>query len=351
MPQGDYFSGLQAMFSNPELRQALEQRVLESLTPPKRNPLGDALRAGGTALMSTPGNFLTGAAAATGPAAQAYSDANKRDPGSTKSALELIDNLVNMGKAESTYDAKMAENARKSAFDDRSLNIKDVLAIIAQQKANTADLDVEGKNRYREGQVDIGQQNAGTNAQKANTADLDVEGKNRYREGQVDIGQRNADTNAQKANANDRNVDSNIATRSGQLAVSQRNADTTRMNTESSIDYRKRMATDRETRTRQDQDNINKGLSRHQSDPDSIYTKVEDTIQRERTRVMKMRESLPPEDFQQELEKYKAWESRFIGGLEPRIQQKYEERNRIQPSAPAAPVDAGNPLGLKLPGS
>ena len=195
-------SQLQTLFSNPEIQAAMEKRVLESLMPTKTSPWAAALRAGGTALATTPGNFLQGLAAATGPAAEAHAAAKAPDKNASIAAMKMLDDMVNLGKAQSTEDNRVAEHKRRMERDEQrgkyeqgrlgalleGLGIKRLLAdslVDRRENQNVNDaartgayVDNVGSQIDRRGfqtendtaRTGIMQQNADTNASRAATA-------------------------------------------------------------------------------------------------------------------------------------------------------------------------------------
>jgi len=176
------YDQIQAMFSRPEVQKLLQQRVMETLQGPAApDPMAEGMRAAGSALINTPGNFLSGIAAASGAGASAADKAARTPPPGGKDAIAIINSLINAGKATdldryrmNNLD-RMAERDRaRGAYESGNLALRETLMLlrdalgnrnaanaeartgIAQQQADTTASNVQSQIATRQGQLEQG---------------------------------------------------------------------------------------------------------------------------------------------------------------------------------------------------
>lgn len=253
------------MFSNPQIQQAMEQRLLESLMPTKKDPWKEAMRAGGTALINTPGNFLQGLAASTAPAAEAHAAASTPDKASGTTAMKLLDDMLNLGKAESLDKNRTLEHERRLERD----------AAISKNEQGRLSALLEGLGI------------------KKVLADSLIERRGVQNENDVTrigIAQQNADTTERRTNESIRQGDDRI-----EIA-------------------RKRAETDAKRVS---------SIGGAGANPDRIYNEAQRIIQAERKNRIPDRSTSTEDDYQAAVREYEQWERSFVGGLSPEVRDKF----------------------------
>lgn len=119
------YDQLAKMLQRPEVEQAMQQRFLQMLNGPdpetrKRRAIGDALMQFGNAMTTTPGNALQGLSAGVNAGAQGYAAGMRPSRSEDKNFADMLDQLVNVGKAADLRDYQRGRvDAQRYGVDRR----------------------------------------------------------------------------------------------------------------------------------------------------------------------------------------------------------------------------------------
>jgi hypothetical protein len=186
------YEQISAMFMDPKIQEAAKQRLLEGLqgADPKQQrmqAIADALRAAGKSMATTPGDLLSGLAAASGAGADAYAAGQQPSGDGGKLALSLIDKVTNAQKAQDMSQYRQSETERRSEAD------------AARREANNRRIGalerrLEITDAFNRGRLAQGDKRIAQGDQRLEQGQQRIDDQKAYRERTAAISEKNAET-------------------------------------------------------------------------------------------------------------------------------------------------------------